>query len=213
MKKLLAIVFALTLILSVFNFSVSANEDLVIDMSAVVGKAGFNENSPCGLWPAAGYTDKHVVAFCNYGAYASLGNVDLSKYKAVVVTYARSQATDYAPYNTAFAITTAGAIQQSGSAAIDDATAGVVAKYVFDGVVEGSWQGRVDVTIDLNSNHNGEVFVANYLDPAYAHGFVVTGVKFIAKDAVNPETFDMGILPLVLVTAAGFTTLKKRKES
>ena len=64
---------------------------------------------------------------------------------------------------------------------------------MFEGSVSGGWQGRVDLTLDLDSDYKGEVFVANHLDPSFTPGFVITGIKFIAKQ--NPETSDMGMLP------------------
>ena len=210
MKKLLALTLVLSLMLTVFAFDVSASDDLVIDMSKVEGKAGFNENSPCGLWPAAGYTDQHVISFCNYGSYASLGEIDLSKYESIVVTYASSQNVDYKDYKTAFGFTTKGGMQ-AGPEKVSDEEAGLITKYEFDGVVEGGWQGIVDVTLDLDSDYSGEVFIANYLDPAFTHGFVVTGIKFVAKS--NPETFDMGVFPLIVLTMTGFVPLKKRKSN
>jgi len=209
MRRIFAFVLAFMLMLCLFSFGVSANEDLVIDISKVEGKAGFNQNSPLGLWPAAGYDDKHVIAMCNFGSYASLGEIDLSKYEAIVVTYARGQDVDYASYNTAFGFTNKGAMQTAGGEKVSDEDAGVITKYVFEGSVSGGWQGRVDVTLELNSDYNGEVFVANYLDPAFPHGFVITDIRFVAKQ--NPETSDMGMIPLVVLTLTGFVPLKRRR--
>jgi hypothetical protein len=67
----------------------------------------------------------------------------------------------------------------------------------------------VDLTLDLDSDYKGEVFVANHLDPSFTPGFVITGIKFIAKQ--NPETSDMGMIPLVVLTLAGFVPLKRRR--
>ena len=94
-------------------------------------------------------------------------------------------------------------------AKVSDEDAGVITKYVFEGSVPGGWQGRVDVTLELNSDYNGEVFVANYLDPAFPHGFVITDIRFVAKQ--NPETSDMGMIPLVVLTLTGFVPLKRRR--
>jgi hypothetical protein len=146
---------------------------------------------------------------CNFGSYASLGEIDLSKYEAIVVTYARSQDVDYASYNTTFGFTNKGAMQTAGGEKVSDEDAGVITKYVFEGSVPGGWQGRVDVTLELNSDYNGEVFVANYLDPAFPHGFVITDIRFVAKQ--NPETSDMGMIPLVVLTLTGFVPLKRRR--
>jgi hypothetical protein len=209
MNRIFAIVLALSLMLSLLSLGVSANEDLVIDISQIEGKAGFNNNSPLGLWPAAGYDETHVIAMCNFGAYASLGEIDLSKYEAIVVTYARGSAENYDEKNTAFGFTTKGALQTAGGEQVSDEDAGVIVKYVFEGSVSGGWQGRVDLTLDLDSDYKGEVFVANHLDPSFTPGFVITGIKFIAKQ--NPETSDMGMLPLVVLTMTGFVPLKRRK--
>ena len=66
MNRIFAIVLALSLMLSLLSLGVSANEDLVIDISQIEGKAGFNNNSPLGLWPAAGYDGTHVIAMYNF---------------------------------------------------------------------------------------------------------------------------------------------------
>lgn len=213
MKKLFLIVLALVLLLVPFAFNVSAADDYVYDMSKAVGKAGFNANSPIGHWPDAGYSDDYVIAFCNYGAYASLGTIDLSKYKAVVITYGRGSSENYDDKGTSFALTSKGPIQ-SGQAAISDTDAGVIAKYKFVGSETGSWKGAIEETLTLNTNYNGEVFIANYLDPTFTPGFVVTGITFLAKEQAgeNPPTFDLSMMPLLAMTLAGLVPLKKRKK-
>lgn len=210
MKKLLALVVTIVLLVSTATIGVFAADNLTIDLSKAVAKAGFTDNSPAGLWPAAGYTDKYVLGFCNYGAYASIGSVDLSKYQSVVVTYARSVADNYDGKATKFAFTKNGAIQ-NGQAAIDNATAGVVAEYVFTGSVEGSWQGQVDETIAISSTYSGEIFVANYLDPTNTNGFVITNIEFIAKGASNPQTLDIGFMSIAVMSLVGLAVTKKRK--
>jgi len=214
MKKLLALVVTIVLLVSTAATGVFAAENLTIDLSKAVAKAGFTDSSPAGIWAAAGYTDKYVLGFCNYGAYASIGNVDMSKYQAVVVTYARSVADNYDGKATKFAFTKNGAIQVE-QAAVDNATAGVITEYVFKGSVEGSWQGQVDETLAISSDYSGEVFVANYLDPTNTNGFVITNIEFVAKGSSvvvpNPTTFDAGIVSMAVMSIVSLSIAKKRR--
>ena len=170
------------------------------------GKAGFNQNSPLGLWPAAGYDDKHVIAMCNFGSYASLGEMNLRQIRSHLWLHMQKAKMWIMPaIIQRLALQTKGAMQTAGGEKVSDEDAGVITKYVFEGSVPGGWQGRVDVTLELNSDYNGEVFCSKLSGSAFPHGFVITDIRICCK--AKSRNIRHGYDSSGCTTLTGFCTL------
>lgn len=168
MKKLGICLLIASLIASfcVANLTVFAEEEnLVIDATTITG-GNFNVNS-------------NGTECSGLGQYASLGNIDLSKYGEVVFSYASDAGAVFTgdKGDIAFAITKNGAIQDSNGDAVESAD--VICKISGFKAVASSWVPE-DIKTDINSDYNGEVFFAVY-HPTPGNCALLKKITFIAK--------------------------------
>lgn len=155
------------------NLTVFAEgDDLVIDATTITG---------------SNFTVSTNGIECNqFGQYASIGNIDLSLYGSVVFSYASDAEADFKSVlgELVFALTTTGAIQNSDGTAV--AEANIVVQKSGISAVASSWVPE-DVTVDIDSDYNGEVFFAVY-HATPGHCALLKKITFVKKGTTSIPT-------------------------
>ena len=115
------------------------------------------------------------AALLHQGSIA-LGEIDLSKYSAVVVTYGSDPGAKQGDVGTFMALTKNGAVENADSS--DKTDAEIIAQATMSNAT-GFWNVTRDVTIELDTDYNGVVYLAQ--DMKDGNGIAITSIVFIAK--------------------------------
>lgn len=132
-------------------------------------------------WNGTGYTHK-VLQLTNYGTAIDLGNIDLSKYTAVKITYGSDGGAKLGDVGSEFCLTSNGAVQNG----TGSAKSGVkyLARATLSNANGKGWSsGTRSVTLPLNTTYNGTVYLAMYMRDG--NGTAVTAMTFVGKDGVE----------------------------
>lgn len=175
MKKFLALLLSAMMVLSCFagmTFNISAEDapqDLVIDIATLEGAVEFG---------AAGYTGK-VLQLFNYGNSVKLGDIDLSKYSSVVITYGCDGGATLGDTGCELVLTQNGPVANADNSAKDDAI--VIASGKLTNPTAGWAGGSRECVIALDTDYNGPVYLCHKMGEG--NGIAVDSIKFIAKTA------------------------------
>ena len=157
-------------------------DNLTIDILSTDNKGSGANVVPS--WPEAGWSDTPVIQMMNWGSYVSLGEIDLSKYSAVVITYGSDASAVQGDVGTFLALTKNGAAENADSS--DKADAEIIAQGTLANA-GGGWTTTREVTIAIDSDYVGEVFLAQ--DMKDNNGIAITSIVFIgAEIPAEPET-------------------------
>lgn len=180
MKKIITIVLAMVMVLSLCTLNAFAAEDYEVDLSTLSGAAA--------NYSAHGYPDRTLVMF-GYGTVVSLGTLDLSQYDSCEVTYATDLG--YKAFIDGMKATAMWALKSNsetiGYVDVGPNEDGLIAKGdCVDASItneEGAnWdKGERTTVIDLsNVDYNGEVFLSHF-NSTGNEGLCVS-IKFVAKE-------------------------------
>ena len=180
MKKIITIVLAMVMVLSLCTLNAFAAEDYEVDLSTLSGAAA--------NYSAHGYPDRTLVMF-GYGTVVSLGTLDLSQYDSCEVTYATDLG--YKALIDGMNATAMWALKSNsetiGYVNVGPNEDGLIAKgdCVDASIIneEGAnWdKGERTTVIDLsNVDYNGEVFLSHF-NSTGNEGLCVS-IKFVAKE-------------------------------
>ncbi len=177
MKKILAILLALSFVVSSMLMAVSAHTttaegDLIIDMATYKDSGAFIGSKFS--------TGRYVFDYTIKAQSFSLGAIDISQYKAIAITYGAEQFTNFSAND--YLALTSGAVQNADGSA---ATATVYAKFTLVNPMLNWFQTVGDdesllrtvyAYIDASAYTTGaEVYLANFLD---AYGVAVKDIVF-----------------------------------
>lgn len=132
-------------------------------------------------WDGTGYT-KNVFQMTNYGTTINLGEIDLSKYTAVKITYGSDGRAQLGNVGSEFCLTSNGAVQNGNGSA----KAGVkyLARATLSNANGKGWStGTRSVTLPLSTTYKGTVYLAMYMRDG--NGTAITAMTFIGKDGVE----------------------------
>ena len=199
-------------------------EDVEFDLEAMGGTADFAPH---------GYEGKIGLMF-GYGNFKSLGNLDLSKYSKIIITYATHHPYlnkyDDMPCNSMFAICTNGTTV--GYSNVDKrAEAGILAQQDTTNSTAGWAGGERTCEIDLsNVDYNGEVFLSHYNSTGMEA--LVTKIVLVAAEGAttvvpggstdsgntnngnsNPNTGNFMPFVIVVAAAAFVVTVVSKKRA
>ncbi len=182
MKKFLALLLSAMMVLSCFagmTFNVVAEdsvegavEDLVIDIASLEGAVEFG---------AAGYTGK-VLQFMNYGLAVKLGDIDLSKYSSVVITYGSDGGAKLGDAGSQLVLTKNGPVSNEDNS--DKADVEIIASGALTNPMSGWYSGSRKCEIALDTDYNGPVYLCHKMKSS--DGIAVDSIKFIAKGSSAP---------------------------
>ena len=172
-------------------------DNLTIDILSTDNKGSGANVVPS--WPEAGWNDTPVIQMMNWGSYVSLGEIDLSKYSAVVITYGSDASAVQGDVGTFLALTKNGAAENNDSS--DKADAEIIAQGTLANA-GGGWTTTREVTIAIDSDYVGEVFLAQ--DMKDNNGIAITSIVFIgAEIPAEPETPVNPVEPSWIIDPAG----------
>lgn len=197
--KILSVVLTLAMVFSLVTVSLTsyaegekAAEDLVIDVGTLAGAAA--------NYAPHGYGDRKLVMF-GYGTVVSLGNIDLSKYDACVITYATDL--NYPAYQAGMTAQAMWALKSNnvsiGYVNVGPNWEGILGK--GDVITAGGWYkpntaganwdiGERTAVIDLtDQDYSGEVFLSHF--NSTGNEALLVGVKFLSRiNIVNFDDYD-----------------------
>jgi hypothetical protein len=149
-----------------------AVENLTIDLTAVTPETGANF---VPSWTDAGF-NAPIIQMMNWGSAIKLGEIDLSKYSAVVVTYGSDPGAKQGDIGTFMALTKNGAVENADSS--DKTDAEIIGQATMSNAT-GFWNVTRDVTIEFDTDYNGVVYLAQ--DMKDGNGIAIASIVFIAK--------------------------------
>ena len=184
MKKIITIVLAVVMVLSLCVIGAFAGEDKEIDVATLPGAQE--------AFTAHGYAGKSLVKF-GYGTVVSLGTLDLSQYSACEITYATDMG--YKAFQEGMTATAMWALKSTnetiGYANVGPNENGLLGKAdCVDASVTkpdgANWdRGERTAVIDLSAqDYNGEVFLSHF--NSTGNEALLVSLKFVApKEASN----------------------------
>ena len=147
-------------------------ENLTIDLTAVTPETGAAFQPS---WPDAGF-NAPIIQMMNWGSAINLGEIDLSKYSAVVVSYGSDAGAKQGDVGTFMALTKNGAVENADSS--DKTDAEIIGQATMSNAT-GFWNVTRDVTIEFDTDYNGVVYLAQ--DMKDGNGIAIASIVFIAK--------------------------------
>ena len=153
---------------------VPEDNNLKIDLSTVTPATGANF---VPSWVEAGYPMTPVLQMMNWGSQAGLGEIDLSLYSAVVVTYGSDASGVQGDVGTYMALTKNGAVENADGSEKTDAE--IIAQATMSNAT-GGWTTTRTVTIEFDTDYNGPVYLAQ--DMKDGNGIGIVSIVFIAKE-------------------------------